>query len=63
MSDQPAVSIADEICAQIDSWEDGWQSGVAAERERCARIAADHECDGYDCLCYHVIAYRIRSGE
>ncbi len=65
MSDQPdqTVSIAAEICVQIDSWEDGWQSGRAHERERCARIAEAHMCEDYSCGCREEIAAAIRSGE
>ena len=32
-------------CTRHDGWDDGYEAGVAAERERCARIVVDTATD------------------
>ena len=38
-----------------------WNAAAAEEREACAKIADDHECDCYDDLCQVPIAAAIRA--
>lgn len=47
-------------CTQED-FEEAAKELVAAEREACAKIADEHNCEDYDCLCEIHIAAAIRA--